>query len=166
LDGPVVRSNPVLNQDLFFSAGNATFTSGAGGPFTYRLTGSGGSDANITGGTLTLGTGINPLNLTVDDDLVVRGGATLNVNSGSVVNTRDLVLAFCWLIRVLIEGVAVLKRIERPWLRSGERWWRRWCFRPRSCPMRGCTERSRCRRRWRSSRGSVIWQMASRRLYW
>jgi hypothetical protein len=92
-NSPNPLPNPVLNQDLFFSAGNATFTSGTGGPFTYRLTGAGGSDANITGGTLTLGIGINPLNLTVDDDLVVRGGATLNVNNGSVVNTLDLVLA-------------------------------------------------------------------------
>ena len=92
-NSPNPLPNPVLNQDLFFSAGNVTFTSGTGGPFTYRLTGGGGSDANITGGTLTLGTGINPLNMTVDDDLVVRGGATLNVNNGSVVNTLDLVLA-------------------------------------------------------------------------
>ena len=92
-NSPNPLPNPVLNQDLFVSAGNATFTSGTGGPFTYRLTGGGGSDANITGGTLTLGTGINPLNLTVDDDLVVSGGATLNVNNGSVVNTLDLVLA-------------------------------------------------------------------------
>ena len=75
--------NPVLNQDLFFPFGNATFTSGAGGPFSYRL----------TGGTLTLGTGINPLNMTVDDDLVVSGSATLNFNNGSVASTLDLVLA-------------------------------------------------------------------------
>jgi hypothetical protein len=82
-------ANPVLNQDLFVSAGNPTFAS-TSTPYLYRLTGAAGT-ANITGGSLTLGTG-NPLNMTVDDDLVVRGGATLNVNAGSAVNTLDLLL--------------------------------------------------------------------------
>src|SRR5260221_6903631 len=67
-NNPNPLPNPVLNQDLFVTAGNVAFASGTDGTFTYRLTGAGGSDANITGGTLTLGMGLNPLNMTVDDD--------------------------------------------------------------------------------------------------
>ncbi|HEX2476914.1 MAG TPA: hypothetical protein VHK01_19330, partial [Lacipirellulaceae bacterium] len=85
--------NPVLNQDLFFLGGTVTFTSGADGTYTYRLTGTGGDDAQILGGALTLGLSGLPLHMIVDDDLLVRGGATLNVNSGSHVDTLDLVLA-------------------------------------------------------------------------
>lgn len=85
--------NPVLNQFLSFAAGTVTFTSGSGGPYTYHLTGAGTNNADITGGTLTLGTISNPLHLVADDDLAVRGGATLNVNAGSQVNVADVLLA-------------------------------------------------------------------------
>ena len=91
-NSPLVLANPVLNQDLFFQAGNVTFTSGSGGPYTYHLTGAGGDDALITGGTLSLGTSGNPLHLTADDDLVVRN-ATLNVRFGSDVNAVTLLVA-------------------------------------------------------------------------
>ncbi|MEX2307004.1 MAG: hypothetical protein WD738_05400 [Pirellulales bacterium] len=92
-NAPNPLANPVHNQDLFVDGSTVTFTSGSGGPYTYRLTGAGGDDAAITSGALTLGTSGNPLHLTVDDDLLVRGGATLNVNHGSDVNTLDLLLA-------------------------------------------------------------------------
>ena len=88
-NSPNPLPNPVLNQILSVGDGNVTFASGVGGPYTYQLTG-GGSDAIVTVGTLTLGSGGNPLHMTVDDDLVVQSGATLFVNSGSVVNTLDL----------------------------------------------------------------------------
>jgi hypothetical protein len=91
-NNPNPLPNPVLNQDLLIQAGNVTFTSGAGGPYTYRLTGAGGDDAIITGGLLTLGTSGNPLNLIVDDDLQIRGNATLLANFGSDVTARDLIL--------------------------------------------------------------------------
>ena len=73
-NSPFPLPNPVLNQDLFVTGGNVTFTSGSGGPYTYRLTGSGGDDVNINSGTLTLGAMGNPLHMTIDDDLVVRSG--------------------------------------------------------------------------------------------
>jgi hypothetical protein len=91
-NNPNALPNPVLNQDLAVFAGNITFTSGAGGPYTYRLTGAGGDDAIIAGGALTLGTSGNPLNLVVDDDLQIRGNATLLANFGSDITTRDLIL--------------------------------------------------------------------------
>jgi T5SS/PEP-CTERM-associated repeat protein len=82
----------VFNQDLFFNSGTVTFTSGPGFTYTYWLTGSGGDDALITGGSLTLGTSGHPLHMRVDDDLQISGGATMFAKFGSQITTKDLTL--------------------------------------------------------------------------
>lgn len=73
----VTFTSSPTNQDLFVDQGTITFAS-SGGTRTYYLTGGGGGqDANITGGTLTLGTGGTPLHLSVGDMLSVQTGGTL-----------------------------------------------------------------------------------------
>ncbi len=73
----VTFTSSPTNQDLFVDQGTITFAS-SGGTRTYYLTGAGGGqDANITGGTLTLGTGGTPLHLSVGDMLSVQTGGTL-----------------------------------------------------------------------------------------
>jgi hypothetical protein len=94
--------NPALNQDLFVTGGNVTFTSSPGVPYLYRLTGTNGN-TSLTGGTLTLGSGSNPLNMTVDTNLTVQN-ATLNVNSGSAVNTTGLLLAQAGAGTIVVDG--------------------------------------------------------------
>jgi hypothetical protein len=94
--------NPTMNQDLFVTGGNVTFTSSPGVPYLYRLTGTNGN-ASLTSGTLTLGSGSNPLNMTVDTNLTVQN-ATLNVNSGSAVNTTGLLLAQAGAGTIVVDG--------------------------------------------------------------
>jgi T5SS/PEP-CTERM-associated repeat protein len=86
----VTFSSSPTNQDLFFQAGNVTFNS-SGGPHTYLLNGAGGDDAVFTGGSLTLGaSAATAIILNVQDDLMIRGNASLLAHFGSDVATQDL----------------------------------------------------------------------------
>jgi hypothetical protein len=87
-------SNPAAIQALTVTGPNLTLASSSG-PRTLNVnSATGGQDVIVNGSaTLTLGTAAGPVHLTVGDDLTVNGGSTLQVNSGSQVNTVDLIVA-------------------------------------------------------------------------
>jgi T5SS/PEP-CTERM-associated repeat protein len=87
-------SLPPAIQNLTVSAGTVTFRGSVPG-ITLSVNSGGEQDLILTGAStsLILGTSIsNPLNLTLGDDVQVRGGATLDVRFGSDVNTLDLLV--------------------------------------------------------------------------
>jgi T5SS/PEP-CTERM-associated repeat protein len=91
---------PVTNLDSYVNQGAVTFTSYAepppytytpGGPWTYTLIRTGGDGiANITGGTLTLGTLGSPLNISAANRTWVQTGGSMWVTNGSYLSANNL----------------------------------------------------------------------------
>jgi autotransporter-associated beta strand protein/T5SS/PEP-CTERM-associated repeat protein len=83
---PVDPLYAYVNEQLQITSGNVTFASSGATTQTYTLSqyyAEGWAEADVLGGTLTLGTSGHPLNLVADNYIYVQTGGTLNVNYGS-----------------------------------------------------------------------------------